>query len=162
VLYQHFATKSDLYAALIEQLANRDTHDALPAIGEDHTATDEREFMTHLADVMIDWHLQHPAYVRLLIQSGLENHEFSRLFYERYSKSFIDHLTRYFSHAIGRGALRPKDPRLLAHTFISMVANYALQLTVFHDCCEQMPRRQMVDGFIDIFLEGAKQREPQS
>jgi len=153
VLYQHFSTKREIYTAILEELAattgSEITHllDPPPV-----SAGQDREFLTALGNGIIDWHLANPAYVRLLMLSALEGHEFNELFYQRYASAFFCQVKTYFASRIDDGVFRPADPALPAQTFIWLMAHYALELTIFHK--PDLPRDQTVEGMIDIFLKG--------
>ena len=155
ILYQHFTTKNDLYGAILEQLATAGEN-VIPQIVATQSAEpmEDRRFLTQLANGIIDWHVQNPAYVRLLLLSALENHEFHDMFYTRYSKSFLEGLVQFFAHRIEIGHFRPMDPNVAVHSFIGLIAHYALHRTVFNKSQVDLPQDQMVNGFIDIFLKG--------
>jgi AcrR family transcriptional regulator len=157
VLYQHFSTKRELYTAILEQLAEDTGTQGRPCAGM--AEGDHRRYLTELANWIIDWHIHHKAHVRLLLLSALEHHEFNQLFYERYSKAFLEEVIRYFAAQMDRGVFRRMDPRVQAHTFLALVANYSLHLTVFPEKDLGVSREEMVGGFVDVLLEGVEQRE---
>jgi AcrR family transcriptional regulator len=161
VLYQHFETKRDLYRALIEERAvagdramNRGLPDEFASIGDD------RKFLIGLVNGIIQWHLSDPAYVRLLMFSALEQHELSEFFYETYSKAFFDEVIQYFELRIAAGAFQAIDPRIAAHTLISIAAHYALSRIIFNHCptLSDITQEQISEAAVDIFLEGIKKR----
>src|SRR5581483_3968134 len=88
VLYQHFATKKDLYAAIIDAKSNEITQISERLHGWMDT-NDDRGFFAGLAEVILDWHEQNPAWLRLFLFSALEGHEMADLFYERRARGFF-------------------------------------------------------------------------
>lgn len=156
VLYQHFNTKRDLYHAILEQLATADDQ-GIPKLLPDAADTrDDRLILTELAKNIVDWHVNHPNYVRLLMIGALEGNEFNEIFHERYARSFTDQLQKYFAVRIKLGIFRLLDPAMAARTFMWMLAHYSLELTLFHKgpCGNPLPQAQAVDGIIDIYLKG--------
>ena len=87
VLYQHFPSKRDLYNAIIESIAEQSAHPCgdgrLPNCG---AGLDDREFLGGVADAIIRWHEDNPAFVRLFIFSALEGHELGDMARARLAK----------------------------------------------------------------------------
>lgn len=159
VLYQHFATKSDLYRAIIEERAvcgSRSIPLDLDSLF--NSGADDRVLLTRLADGIINWHTNDPTYTRLLMFSALENHELSQMFNERYTGAFFAGLARFFERRIADGVFREMDPMVAAHSFIGLVGNYGMSRAIFQRGALDLPQEQIVAGFIDIFLEGMRQR----
>ncbi len=159
VLYQHFGTKSELYRAIIEEKAVAGDR-AIPHCFEFDLdqLPDDRTFLTELAHGIIDWHVTDPSYTRLLVFSALEQHELSQMFYEHYTHSFFSELARFFERRIAAGAFREMDPMLAAHTFVGLAGHYGLSRVIFQSATLDLPQDQIVNGFIDIFLEGIRKR----
>jgi AcrR family transcriptional regulator len=158
VLYQHFAAKSDLYKAILEELAAADGRRVPKEICFDSEAGDDRQFLIRLATAIIDWHVSNPAYMRLLVFSALEGHELADMFYDQYSKAFLEALARYFEKRITASDFRPLDPMLAAHTFVGMAAHHGMSQAIFHRCALDLPQHAAVEALVDIFLEGIRNR----
>jgi AcrR family transcriptional regulator len=156
VLYQHFATKSDLYAAIIDTKSQEVQR--LTAGIQAHLALgDDRAFLVHLADVILDFHEHDPGYLRLLLFSGLEKHEFAARFHERQSRGFLQAVTGYIERRAQQGAFRATiDPALIAMSFIGMVAQYGLDRTIAEKNEWPPDRAAVVNGMVSIFLEGIR------
>lgn len=154
VLYQHFTTKRDLYNAILEQLATAD-ETAVPAtLPLPSEVSDDRQFLTALANGIVDWHRKHPAYVRLLILAAVEGHEFNDIFYERYVKSCCDRMSLYFATRMDQGVFRRTDPELATQGFFWLFGHYALDLTLFRKTEFRLSQQQTIEGLIDMYLKG--------
>ncbi len=150
VLYQHFSNKEDLYAAILEQLAG--TCDVVLPLNE---SQDDREFLTELANGLIDWHREHPAFIRLMLLSALEGHDFHDLLHSRYAAVFFEQLKGYFARRVDQGIFRKVDPTCAAQSFIWTVGHYAMQLTIFKKGFgSELDQQKTVDQLIDIFMQG--------
>ncbi len=159
VLYQHFQTKGDLYKAILEERAmcgDRTIPSDLSLLSD--PPGDDRSFLTKLANGIINWHATDPTYARLLLFSALEHHELSQLFFERYSEGFFIAVAGFFERRIRDGAFRRIDPSLAAQSFIGLAANYGMSRAVFKRTMVDLPQEQIVEGFVDIFLEGIRKR----
>ncbi len=159
VLYHHFATKSDLYRAIIEERAVEGDR-AIPAMIEEKfdCVADDRDFLVRLANGIIAWHAKDPTYARLLVFAGLEGHELSHMFQERYTNAFLDGISRYFARRMDEGVFRRMNPAIAAETFVGTTANFGMSQAVFGSQCLNLPLEELVEGFVDIFLEGMKKR----
>jgi AcrR family transcriptional regulator len=159
VLYQHFETKRDLYHAIIEERAVQGDRAIPVSLCETlETVTDDRAFLIRLANGIINWHVSDPTYARLLLFSALERHELSQMFIDRYSGAFVGGIADYFERRVADGAFRPMDPLITAHTFIGMAGHFGMNRAIFGHSPVNLPQDRIVEGFIDIFLEGIKKR----
>lgn len=156
VLYQHFATKGDLYAALIEHKSQRGLERFAARLEPYFARNDDAGFFTTLAEVIFDWHREDPEYVRLLLFSGLEGHELSDLFYERHTREFFARLSGYISRRIKEGAFRAVDPMIAARAFTCMVVHYNQQCIIFSRARLRASQSRIVETMVSIFLKGLK------
>jgi AcrR family transcriptional regulator len=153
VLYQHFATKRDLYTAIIESRA-ASMQEITTGLESLLARDDDRAFFMHIANGIMDWYEQDPVYARLLIFSALERHELAQLFFEAHSRCGIELITKYMKRRIEQGRFRDIDPALIGHAFIGMAGNYAMDRTVFQHMSLPLDRATVVEGMVSIFLEG--------
>lgn len=156
VLYRHFATKQALYDAIIEsRLRSRNTRpdDKLTALIE---AQDDQGVFTRLGELILDWYLEDPRYVRLLLYSGLEGHQLSELFFARQVEVFYQHISKYLRARMNAGALRKADPTLAVQAFAGMLVHQGLSYVVFGKGSLPARRKRVVAGVVKIFLEGLK------
>jgi AcrR family transcriptional regulator len=159
VLYQHFSTKSELYKAILEERAVADGRrmpENLYCFGE--PGEDDRQFLVRLATGIIEWHTSNPTYIRLLLFSTLEGHELADLFHDQYTKAFLEALAQYFETRMLAEDFRRMDPMLAAHTFVGIAAHYGMSRTIFRRGALDLPQDQTVEGLVDIFLEGIRNR----
>lgn len=153
VLYEHFRTKRELYSALIESKAG-EGFEALQRIHDKYeAAADDLGFFQSLADSILEWYGQDPAFVRLLLFSSLEGHELKDLFHERSCKCF-GIVSGYIERRIAEGAMRPMDPMIAARAFFGMVAHYALTAVVFGVLPLAQPPEVVVREMAGLFLGG--------
>ena len=155
VLYQHFATKRDLYTAIIDwksQEAEREYGQQLEAAAQ---ANDDRQYLTALATIILHWYTEDPAFVRLLLYSGLEGHEIAALCYERLGVRLDCEIVRHLQRRIEEGALRNGlDPLIAARAFLCMVAHFAQSRVVFRLQKEEISVDEYLRTMVDIFLRG--------
>jgi AcrR family transcriptional regulator len=149
VLYQHFANKRALYEAILEMKS------AETPAGVDEKG-DSREYFTQLGRQILDWYCDDPRYARLLMYSALEEHELSKLFYERHVGVFYEWVTRHLKKQMKRGKLKKIDPLLAARSFAGMVAHQGMVYAIYRPGELAGSREKVVRTVVDIFLEGLK------
>ncbi len=155
VLYQHFPSKRDLYAAIIERKIERvggiqEEIDRL--FDEDLVA---REFLQRLAALIVHWHASDPTFVRLLLQSALANHELHSLFEQKicgYQTKIAAKLSGY----IERGELRSVNAQLAAYTFTSAIVHYCIDRQLFP--MPTVPALEALGEMVELLFEGLRTR----
>lgn len=156
VLYMHFATKSELYSAIIETLAERG-EELRATVRSCHTEVhDDLGFVRKLADLLVGWYTEDPSRIRLLLYSALDGHELSELFYQRQVVPFLEVFSAYIRRRIAEGAFRQVDPMTAARAFCGMIGQYMQSIHVFglpHPVQEQ---QATIREMVHIFLNGLK------
>lgn len=159
VLYEHFRTKGELYAAIIDHKSKA----ALERISELRDAyldrDDDHGLFTLLANLLLDVYDKDPAFVRLMLYSALENHEMKEIAYERQNSVFFGIIAGYVERRIAAGKLRPMNPLLAAHSFIGMVAHYGTTQVLFPCCAWPADRAKVVQEMVTMFLDGLCRRD---
>ena len=151
MLFKHFATKEELYAAIIE-VKSHAVH-ALDAVVAAAEREDDAEVLRALAREMIERIGGDSTLLRLTLFSALEGHELSEMFFGKHHKVFYDHLAAYIRTRIEDGAFRPIDPLLAARAFIGMVVHHRLLHEIFGVPMHQS-HEDTVATYVDLFLTG--------
>jgi AcrR family transcriptional regulator len=156
VLYQHFATKSDLYSAIIEAICRDEGKDQDSLLVAARDAENDQKFFSRLGELMLRWYEEEPEIIRLLLFSALEGHELKDRFVERQVASLYGILNDYIERRMRKGKFRKMDPYLAARIFTGMVNHQGLASTVFgiHDL--KGTREEIVSNIVDVFLRGMK------
>jgi AcrR family transcriptional regulator len=154
-VFKHFATKEQLYAAIIE--AKAQTQQVLGVIGPLAEAHDDVGLLRTLATELIERTQSDPTLMRLLFFSALEGHALADLFFRRRVQTLDVFLGRYLAERIAAGAFRPADPLQMAWNFIGMVTFHVL----LHELFGQKPpphltREMAVEEMVATFLGGVR------
>lgn len=152
VIYQHFAAKKDLYAAIIESKA-KEVHDQLDFWAEARAGDDRTAFLA-LARLIWRWYEDDRELTRLLFFSALEGHELSDLFFTRHAAGFLNAVANHIRGRVAAGAFLLIDPETQAQSFIGMVAHHAQSVSVFRFDPKPRPREEVLEDMVDIFLRG--------
>jgi len=157
VLYEHFRSKRELYAAIVEAKSREGLQRATAMLEPYVKARDDRGFFTRLGEFILGQYCADPAYPRLLLFAALEEPELGALFYER-QREGRDCLAGYIRQRIEEGAFRPVDPALAARVFLGMLFHHGQVGVLYGDRYVKGSLREIVEGMVDIFLCGVSNR----
>jgi AcrR family transcriptional regulator len=154
-IFKHFATKEELYRAIIE--AKAQTQQLLGAVGPLVGGGNEADLLKVLAREMITRTLADPTLMRLLLFSALEGHALSELFFRRRMQAVDEFLSEYIAQRIAAGTIRWVDPAQAAWNFIGMVVQYLLLRELFQQKAPpHITVEQAVDDIVTTFLQGVR------
>jgi AcrR family transcriptional regulator len=154
-LYRYFPSKEALYQAIIdEKIAAPDLIAALEGAARagDDRAVFEGFARSLLASVDAD-----PSFLRILLYTGLEDHELSARFFERRIRRLREFIAGYIERRSNEGAFRALDPTLCARAFLGMIVDFLIVRQVFgqRDVYRAGPD-EVAETFVSIFLKGMR------
>ncbi len=156
IIFRHFPKKEDLYWAVIEnrvemakkrpQLKDRLKPDS-----------DDREVLTTFAEEILTRQATDYSLTRLLIYSGLEQHELSERLFRTYIADFYDFMASHIRMRIKQGTYRDVDPMLAARALWSMVAYHAQIQELFGAKRYQtFDAHHVASTIVDLWLTGIR------
>jgi len=153
VLYEHFKSKHELYAAIIEAKSREGMARATAALEPLVRAKDDRAVFTGVGEVILQTYHHDRDYARLLLSVALEDPQLGQLFYDR-QREGRELLAGYIEERIRDGAFRPVDSRVAARAFIGMLAHHGVQAVLYNDDFVKASSRHIVEQMVDLFLFG--------
>ncbi len=154
VLYEHFATKGDLYRAIIDAKSQEGIEYLREMLTPFIERQDDRGFFRKLGLLIVEFYGKDPAYVRLLMFSALEGHDLADSYYQRQVKIYLEIVLTYIQRRMKAGAFRKINAEMVARSFAGMVSSYAQARVLFPNCVMDIDPKKAVDGMVSIFLEG--------
>ncbi len=158
MVFRHFATKEELYAAILDHKACSSGVDFEFEVitAEAIERKDDRGVFEGLALKALEFHEKDPEFQRLLIHSALEKHELAQMFFDQFVKRVYEFLGRYIRQRQKEGALIEMNPAVVVRAFIGMVMNHSLVNNLWD------PQRRLLNisnqkaahHFTDILLDG--------
>src|SRR5690242_6741502 len=158
MVFRHFATKEDLYAAILDSKACSGGGSFEPALmaADSIKRKDDRGVFESLALVALDYHDQDPEFQRLLLHSALEKHKLAQMFFDEFVLKVYQFLGGYIRERQRDGALIDIDPAIVVRCFIGMVMHHSLNNNLWD------PKHRLLDisneaaakHFTDILLNG--------
>ena len=152
-LFKYFATKEELYTAIIETKARTDEVLALAAAAaarRDDAGIFRAVGVHFLREVQRD-----PSLMRLLLFSALEGHELSEMFFQSRVRRLHEFLAEYILAGTADGRFRPLDPLLAGRAFLGMVFHNLMIHELFgvkRDAGQGV--EEVVETFVALFLRG--------
>jgi TetR/AcrR family transcriptional regulator len=154
-IFKHFATKDELYSAILE--AKSRIEETLAKAADAAARKDDAGVFRAVGLESLTRTEQDPSLLRLLLFSALEGHELSHLFFESKVRRLHEFLSGYIKERIADGAFQPVDPLLAARGFAGMVAYHLLIHEIFgvKRAAGLLPEH-VVDTFVTLFLQGIR------
>lgn len=156
IIFRHFATKQELYAAILDEKSIENEQDAFWLIMRDLASRkDDQAFFQTLAQRILDRHRQDNTFMRLMLFSGLEGHELSEMFFSTHVQEVYSFLCGYIQQRIEEGAFQAVDPLLAARAFMGMAIHQSLTEQLFERNTADRPEsHHLAEGFTKLFLNG--------
>ena len=134
IIFRHFATKEDLYDAIIttslEKRREGWDRDALIADAQDE---DLDSLLLRFGRSVIERHRKDPTFIRLMMYSSLEDHKFRQLFFEARRSPFLKIIRQRLAEGVESGALGDIDPALTTRAFFRTLLQYCMSSFVASD-----------------------------
>ena len=132
MVFRHFATKQELYSAILDHKACAGgLGDPCEILGEAISRKDDRGVFTALALALMRHHEEDPEFLRLLTHAALEEHELAAMFWERTIRQMYDFLGGYVRDRQRDGAMRAVDPVIVVRSFLGMIIHHSLNNTLW-------------------------------
>ncbi len=161
MIFRHFASKHDLYTAIIDQ--------RIQDVGEPFTedamrARDDERVFGDIALYFLQKTSEDPTMLRLLYFSALEGHELSDIFFSNHEYKRVMRLVGYIQLRINEGAFSTLDPILVARAFMGMVYTYVTAEHLFNASgyYPNVTRDEVIHNFLSVFLNGVRHRPPRN
>ena len=141
IIFRHFATKEDLYTAIIDfkgcagqgasPVARGPEQPAVidkicGGVGEAIEAADDLEVFRGIALEMLEHHQSDPEFLRLLMYIALENHSLAQVFWDKNVRVLYEFLGDYVRRRQREGAFRDVDPYAALRVFVGAVIHHSL------------------------------------
>ena len=157
MVFRHFATKQELYSAILDHKACASGRfDPAETAADAIARKDDRAVFETLALGALDHHENDPQFQRLLLHSALEKHELSQMFFDTIVRHVYEFLGNYVRERQRDGAFIEIDPAIVVRCFIGMVMHHSLNNNLWD------PDRRLLNisnesaakHFTDILLKG--------
>lgn len=155
IIFRHFATKKDLYSAILDQKAcTVEVQEFEASVDDAISLKDDRAVFETIAFHILERHERDDAFMRLYLYSALEKHELADMFYRNQVTNRYRRLAGYIKQRIVDGAFRRVDPMTATHVFIGMIVHHAQVNKFYGRELLNISNRVAATRFTDIFFGG--------
>lgn len=157
MVFRHFATKQELYSAILDHKAcSGDSMNPEQMVAEALKQKDDRAVFEQLALGALDHHECDPEFQRLLLHAALEGHELAEMFFEKFVRRVYELLGGYIADRQRDGAMVKIDPPIVVRSFIGMIIHHSLNNNLWDPNRRllKLSNKDAAKHFTDILLNG--------
>jgi TetR/AcrR family transcriptional regulator len=157
MVFRHFATKEELYSAILDHKAClHDTMDPVQVVSDAIARKDDAAVFEGLALDALNWHDRDPEFHRLLLHSALEEHELAQMFWEKFVTRVYRILGAYIRQRQRDGAMIRIEPLVVVRAFIGMIIHHSLNNNLWDRkrTLLRISNQAAAREFTDILLRG--------
>ena len=131
IIFRHFATKDELYGAILHSKSCRDGLHRFPwesndMLQEAIRAKDDYAVFYNLALQAMTNHQKDEGFMRLLFYSALEEHELADRFFGEFVSQVYGFVGEYVRERQADGVMRDINPRVVVRAFLGMLIHHSL------------------------------------
>ena len=133
MLFRHFASKDELYNAILDDKICREgaSEGRLPWEDDENLkkAMEDKDDFTvfyTMASRALEKHQNDPGFMRLLLFSALEGHDLAERFFIEFVSRIYKFLGDYIERRQKDGAMRDVNPRIVVRAFMGMMIHHSL------------------------------------
>jgi len=159
MVFRHFATKEELYTAILDHKACSGTaYSPCDLVARAVSEKDDRAVFEMLALNVLNIHDADPHFHRLLLHAALEGHELAAMFWERNVRPVYEYLGDYLRTRQREGAMVEIDARVVVRAFVGMIIHHSLNNTLWDQkrTLLKISNEEAAQKFTSILLEGVR------
>lgn len=131
IIFRHFATKHELYGAILHTKSCQDGLHRFPWDGNEVLQQairdrDDHAVFYHIALQAMNNHQKDVPFMRLLFYSALEEHELAERFFGEFVSQVYGFIGEYVRERQEEGAIREIEPRVVVRAFLGMLIHHSL------------------------------------
>jgi AcrR family transcriptional regulator len=157
MVFRHFATKEELYAAILDHKACAEgLGDPCELVADAVRCKDDRAVFETLTYTALQQHEQDPDFMRLLLHAALEEHQLTEMFWDTFVLRIYEFLGNYIRERQQDGAFREVEPRVVVRALIGMVMHHSLNNNLWDPTRRllNISNERAAHDFTEILLKG--------
>ncbi len=165
MVFKHFSSKDELYAALLEaKKCNEGLHEFpwesnVPML-EAMKEKDDFGVFYNFALQALEKHQEDIAFMRMIFYSALEEHEMADRFFGDFVGEIYRFLGGYIEMRQKEGAFRKIDPKIIVRSFLGMLIHHSLN-NILWDKKRRLlniSNQEAAQNFAEIILKGTAEQ----
>lgn len=163
MVFRHFATKDELYGAILDNKGCEDGVRRFPW-EENETlqrAIEQKDDFAVFYNIAFDALNKHQAdvgFMRLLFYSALEEHVLAERFFQEFISRVYEFIGGYIRQRQSDGAIREMDPRIAVRSFLGMLIHHSLNNILWDKkrAIMDISNEEAAKNFAEILLRGIR------
>jgi TetR/AcrR family transcriptional regulator len=156
IVFRHFATKKDLYTAILEyRLKDEDVETWLDRAQTFMDQRDDEGLFRFLVREIIETCGKEPRFERLVLYAALEGHELA-VMHNQIAMPIAERFIDYIVRRQRAGALRKGDPGAILTVIVGFAKFYAAQKYIYGACEFPVSDDAAINTFLNIFMNGLR------
>ena len=163
MVFRHFATKDELYGAILDNKSCADGVHRFPWEANEklRQAIEQKDDFAVFYNIAIDALNKHQAdvgFMRLLFYSALEEHVLAERFFHDFIEKVYEFIGGYISQRQKDGAFRDMNPRIAVRSFLGMLIHHSLNNILFDKqrVILNISNEEAAKNFAEILLRGIR------
>lgn len=161
MVFRHFATKDELYGAILDNKSCADGVHRFPWEANEKLkqAIEQKDDFAVFYNIALDALNKHQAdvgFMRLLFYSALEEHVLAERFFNDFIAKIYEFIGGYISQRQSDGAFRKMNPRIAVRSFLGMLIHHSLNNILWDKkrVILDIPNEEAAKNFAEILLRG--------
>lgn len=161
IIFRHFATKRDLYTAIIEHnIHSTGARQVIAGIDACMNRRDDEGLFRLLAREVIEGHRKDARFEKLMLHASLEGHELATIYRREFGLPMFTALRAYLDRRQRSGALRHIDSGAMILAVAGMANYYALNVDISDLVGLKLKDDQVAEAFTRIMMDGIRKPSP--
>ena len=157
IIFRHFATKQDLYKAILDARCGAADAEAWFSEARQFIDADNDEGLIRLLITrIIGSKREDPRFERLMLHAALEGHEIALMHHNQFALPIGAQLIEYIARRQREGAIRPFDPKAVIFAVAGVAQYYAHQKYLYQCADIPLTDEAVVEAFVSIVMKGIK------
>jgi TetR/AcrR family transcriptional regulator len=162
ILFRHFASKEDLYHAILDTKESDGAKNLqLQELEAMAARRDDAALFGSLAAAIVSSFREDPAFHRLLLYASLEGHLLASLFRARFGLPMGNFLRRYIALRQKEGAFHRCDPDVAISFFFGAMVQYAMARYLFGIKDHPQDEKTVVKELVALVMRGLEKKKGQ-
>ena len=161
IIFRHFATKEDLYDAIIEHTIERRKNLWEQDESQVEAEGDLETLLRGFARAFVARNRQDPTFIRLMMYSALEDHKLRERFLDMHRSPRIRAIREEIESGVQSGVYAQVDPRLTTISFLWTLMQYSINRFVATTRPgDPEGDEEMIENLIRVFTNGLRETAP--
>jgi TetR/AcrR family transcriptional regulator len=155
IIFRHFATKRDLYSAILDTRCQSSESQGWIAGIQDLMAADDDEGVFRMViSAIVGIVREDTQFERVMLYAALEGHELATMYHKQFAIPVISLLHEYIARRQADGSLRAGNPGALIFSVAGMAKQYATHVHMFGYNDAGFSDEEAIDTFTRILMNG--------